>query len=87
MSDELNQENIVDLSKQSIEESIESFCRDLMLVGFDKAIVRTFGNRFTIVDGDSLGKSYDGTRLSKEDYKKFRNAISDFCIKNNINKI
>lgn len=84
MSDELNKDNIIDLSKRPIEESIDLFCNTLLLIGFDNVIVKVLGDRFFIIKGDSFGKSFDATKLNKDDYKKFHKAISNFCIKNNI---
>lgn len=84
MSEELNKDNIIDLSKQPIDESIDLFCNTLLAIGFDNVIVKVLGDRFLIVKGDSFGKSFNARKLNREDYKKFHKAISDFCIKNDI---
>lgn len=81
MSEELNNR---DLSEQPIDQSIDLFCNILLAIGFDNVIVKVYGNRFLIVKGDSFGKSFDASKLNRDDYKKFHKAISDFCINNDI---
>ena len=84
MSEKLNKDNNLDLSEQPIDQSIDLFYNIIIGIGFDDVIVKVFGNRFLIVKGDSFGKSFDATKLNRDDYKKFHKAISDFCIKNDI---
>lgn len=87
MSEELNKDNIIDLYNQPIDETIDLFCNTLLLIGFDNVKVKVLGNRFLIIKGDSFGKSFDATKLNRDDYKKFHKAISEFCIKNDIDII